>query len=136
MGSCVLFLVHGTILQQWMPLLKNTLLKNRVSAEKKRLSWLLNNRASEYWRIVPANLEESCKGIQKHKIDVWYNVNMASALDIQVPYYVQYQFHKVLSSVLTKAGRGFSEALLTQPLLLQLFNVTNAPLRNIVLVIF
>ena len=102
MGSCVLFLVHGTILQQWIPLLKN-----RVSAEKK-ISWLLNNRASNCWRIVPATVEEFCKRIQKHKMDVWYNVNIALTLDLQINYYVQYQFHKVLPSVLTKARRHCS----------------------------
>ena len=32
MGSCVAFLVHGAILQQWIPMLKNC-----VSAEKKKI---------------------------------------------------------------------------------------------------
>ena len=73
--------------------------------------------------------KESCKRIQKYKIGVLYNVIIASTLDFQIPYYVQYQFHKVLPSVLTKAGRGVPEALLTQPLLLQVFNMLKMPLQ-------
>ena len=130
MGSCVIFLIHGTILQQRIPLLQN-----RVRAEKKdRLTWLLNNRASDCWKIVRATIEESCKRIQKHEMDVWYNVNIASAIDFQIIcYYVQYQFHKILPSVLTKTGTGWGvpEALLTQPLFLQLFNMLKMPLQEI-----
>ena len=130
MGSCVIFLIHGTILQQRIPLLQN-----RVRAEKKdRLTWLLNNRASDCWKILPTTIEESCKRIQKHKMDVWYNVNIASAIDFQIIcYYVQYQFLKVLPSVLMKAGTGWGvpEALLTQPLFLQLFNMWKMPLQEI-----
>ena len=130
MGSCVIFLIHGTILQQRIPLLQN-----RVRAEKKdRLTWLLNNRASDCWKILPTTIEESCKRIQKHKMDVWYNVNIASAIDFQIIcYYVQYQFLKVLPSVLMKTGTGWGvpEALLTQPLFLQLFNMWKMPLQEI-----
>ena len=109
--------------------------QNRVRAEKKdRLTWLLNNRASDCWKILPTTIEESCKRIQKHKMDVWYNVNIASAIDFQIIcYYVQYQFLKVLPSVLMKTGTGWGvpEALLTQPLFLQLFNMWKMPLQEI-----
>ena len=44
---------------------------------------------------------------------------------------MQYQFHKVLTLVLTKEGSGVPEALLTQPLLLQLFNMLQMPLQEI-----
>ena len=71
MGSCVLFLVHGTVLQQW----KYTD-EESCQGRKKMISWLLNIRASDCWRIVQATLEESCKLIQKHKMDVRYNVNI------------------------------------------------------------
>ena len=67
----------------------------------------LNNRAGECLKIVPATVEESCKRIQKHKMDVRYNVHIAAVLYFQITYYVQHQFHKVFPSVLTKAGRGF-----------------------------
>ena len=73
--------------------------------------------------------KESCKRIQKHKIGVLYTVIIASTLDFQIPYYVHYQFHKVLPLVLTKAARGVPEALLTQPLLLQVFNKLKMPLQ-------
>ena len=89
------------VLQQWIPLLKNC-----VSAEKEH--WMLYNRASDYWRIVPAAVEESCKRILKYKMDVWYNVIIAAVLDFQITYYMQHQFHIVFPSILTKAGRGGS----------------------------
>ena len=108
----------------------NTTAVESCQRRKKRLSRLLNNRVSECWRIVPTNVEESCKRIQKHKMDVWYNVNIASTLDLQITYYVQYQFHKVLPLVLTKARRGAPEALLIQPPLLQLFNMLQIPLQK------
>ena len=108
----------------------NTTAEESCQRKKKALSWLLNNRASDCWRIVPATLEESCKQIQKPKMDMWYNVKIASALDFQITYYVQYQLHKVFPSVLTKAERGISEALLTQPLLIQLFNMLQMPLQE------
>ena len=69
----------------------------------------LNNHACECWKIVPATVEESCKRIQKHKMVLWYNVNIAAVLYFQITFYVQYQFHKVFLSVLTKAGRGGSK---------------------------
>ena len=80
------------ILHQWIPLLKN-----HVSAEKKD--------CLDCCTIVPVTIEESCKRIQKHKMDKRYNVNTASALGFQITYHVQYQFHKIFPSVLTKAGR-------------------------------
>ena len=109
----------------------------RIASEqekKDRLTWLLNNRASDCWKILPTTIEESCKRIQKHKMDVWYNVNIASAIDFQIIcYYVQSQFLKVLPSVLMKTGTGWGvpEALLTQPLFLQLFNMLKMPLQEI-----
>ena len=78
------------------------LLKNRVGAGKK-IILTVYNRASDYWRIKPATVEESCKRILKHKMGVWYNVTIVSALDFQITYYMQYQLHKVLPSVPTKA---------------------------------
>ena len=125
MGSWVLLLAHVTILQQWIQLLKKL-----CQRRKKRLSWLINNRASDCWRTVPATVEDSCKRIQKHKMDVWFNVNIPSTLDLQITYYVQKQFHKVLPLVLTNAGRGFPEALLTQPLHPQLFNMLQMLLQE------
>ena len=96
MGSCVVFLVNGVILQQRIPLLRN-----RVSAEKK--DYL------DCYTIVLVTVEETIKRIQKHEMDVWFNVNIASVIDFQLTYYLQYQFHKVFRSVLTKAGRGAPE---------------------------
>ena len=57
MGSCVVFLGHGVILQQRIPLLKI-----RVSAEKK--DYL------DCCTIVPVTVEETSKRIQKHEMDV------------------------------------------------------------------
>ena len=130
-----------------------------------RISWFFN---SEYhcWRIISEpkkkiilTVKQSCQWELKNcasylknlageirNTNVWYNVNIVSALDFQITYYVQYQFHKVFPSVLihkafpsvlTKVGRerrgeGFQRhALLTQPFLLQLFNMLKMPLREI-----
>ena len=77
-------------------------------------------------------VEESCKQIKKHKMDVWHNVNIASAIDFQITSYVQYQFYKVFPLVQTKAAReGVPVALLTQPLLLQLFNLLKVLVQEI-----
>ena len=57
MGSCVVFLVNGVILQQRIPLLRN-----RVSAEKK--DYL------DCYTIVLVTVEETIKRIQKHEMDV------------------------------------------------------------------
>ena len=86
----------------------NTTVEESCQRKKKKLSRLLNNRVSDCWRTVPATVEESCKLTQKHKMEVWYNANIASTLDLRINYYVQYQFHKVLPLVLTKADRGVS----------------------------
>ena len=72
-GTCVVFLVHGTILQQW-----TSLLKNSASIEKRKnlardcwiivpvtvgesYQWLLNNRASTCWKIMPVTVKGSCQ---------------------------------------------------------------------------
>ena len=93
---------------------------------KKRLSWQLYNRASDCWRTVPATVGESCKRIQKHKMDMWYNVNIASALDFQINYYVQYQFHKVLKKLQISFSIDWQNHL--RFLLLSLFNRSLSPL--------
>ena len=119
-------------------------LNNRVSAEKERLSWRMNNLASNCWTMVRVTVEQSCQlllnnrvsdswttvcwtnvpvtleqlfpRLQKGKMDVWYNINISTALDFQIIYYVQYQLHKVFPSVPTKGERRVPEALLTQRL--------------------
>ena len=61
-----------------------------------------------------------------------YNVNLASALDFQIAYYMQYQLHKLFPSVLTMVGREVPEALPIQSrLLLQLFNMLKMLLQEI-----
>ena len=83
-GTCVVFLVHGTILQQW-----TSLLKNSASIEKRKnlardcwrivpatveksCQWLLNNRASDCWRIMPVTVEESCQPLLINRAsDCW-----------------------------------------------------------------
>ena len=55
-GSCVLFLVYGTILQQC-----SSLLKNSASIEDRK------NLASDCWRIVPATVKESCQWLLKNR---------------------------------------------------------------------
>ena len=65
---------------------------------KNRLSWLLNNRASDCWRIVQMT-SETQNG----------HVNITSGLDFQITYCVQYQFRKVFPSELTKAWGGSSD---------------------------
>ena len=74
-GSGVVFLVHGTILQQW-----SSLLKNSVSIEKKILlmtveqlcQWLLNNHASHCWTIVLETVEQLCQPLlNNHASDSW-----------------------------------------------------------------
>ena len=62
----------------------NTTAEKSCQSRKKILAWLLNNCAGDCWRIVPATVEESCKRIQKHKMDLWYNVDIAAALDFQI----------------------------------------------------
>ena len=64
-------------------------------------------------------------------MNLWYNVNIVLALDFQITYYVQYQFHKVFPSLLKKAGKEVPGALFTQPLLFQLFNMLKMPLQEI-----
>ena len=56
-GSCVVFLVHDTILQQWTSLLKNS----AIIGKKPLCPWLLNNRASDCWAITPVTIEQSCQ---------------------------------------------------------------------------
>ena len=102
-----------------------------MSAQNKKIILTVYNRASENWRIKPATVEESSKQIQKYKMDVWYNVNIASASDFQITCYMQYQLHKVFPSVLTKAGRRAPETLLTKSLLLKLFNILKMSLQEI-----
>ena len=86
--SCVVFLVHGTILQQW-----TSLVKNSISTEKNlaRDCWrivpvtveqscqcLLNNHASACWAIMPVTVEESCQWLLKnHASDCWRIVPVA-----------------------------------------------------------
>ena len=109
----------------------NTSVEESCQRKKKRwLSWLLNNRASKCWRIVPVAVAESCKRFQKHKMGMWCNVNIASALDFQITCYVQYHLHKVFQSVLMNAEREVPEALLPQPPPLQLFNMLTELLQE------
>ena len=67
-GSCVVFLVHGTILQQW-----SSLLKNSASIEKRKIcQWLLKNYTSDCWRIVPATVDQSCQWLLNNRAsDCW-----------------------------------------------------------------
>ena len=83
-GICVVFLVHGTILQQWTSLLKNSACiekrKNldrecwrivQVTVEESCQS-LLNNCTSGCRRIIPVNVEESCQPLLiNHDSDCW-----------------------------------------------------------------
>ena len=61
LGSCVVFLVHGTILQQW-----TSLLKNSASIEKRKL-------ACDCWRIVPLTVEQSCQWLLLNYAIDWKN---------------------------------------------------------------
>ena len=62
-GSRVVFLVYGTILQQWIPRLKND-----TSAGKRKIiftveqscQWLLNNQDCHHWIILPVTVEQLC----------------------------------------------------------------------------
>ena len=56
---CVVFLVHGMTLQQWIPLLKNcaSAEKNIMLTVKQLCQWLLKNCARDSWRILWMNLE-------------------------------------------------------------------------------
>ena len=81
-GSCVVFLVHGTILQQWASLLKNSasiekrknLVRETVEQSCQRL---LNNhasdsRASDCWTILPVTVEQLCQRLLKNRAsDCW-----------------------------------------------------------------
>ena len=68
-GSCVVFLVHGTILRQWTSLLNNSA---SIEERKKSWPWLLKNRASHCWRIVPVTVEESCQRLLNNCVsDCW-----------------------------------------------------------------
>ena len=60
-GSCVIFLVHGTILQQWASLLKNSA---SVAVEESHQP-LLNNRSSDCWKILPVTVEQPCQTFLK-----------------------------------------------------------------------
>ena len=76
-ASCVVFLVHGTILQQWTSLLKNSAnIKKRKNLASDRwrivpvtvgqsFQWLLNNRASDGWRIELLTVEQPCQTFLK-----------------------------------------------------------------------
>ena len=83
--SCVVFLVHGTILQQW-----TSLLKNSDSIEKRKnpvrdcwtivpvtaysYQWLLNNFASDCWTFVPVTIEELCQWLLKNRASVYWTI--------------------------------------------------------------
>ena len=58
-GLCVVFLVHGTILQQWRRITAEEFCQHRK--KKKPCLWLLKNRANHCWRIVPVTVEQSCQ---------------------------------------------------------------------------
>ena len=61
LGSCVVLLLHGTILQQWASLLNNS-----PSIEKRK------NLARDCWRIVPVRVEESCQWLLNNRTsDCW-----------------------------------------------------------------
>ena len=66
-GSCVVFLIHDTILQQW-----TSLLKNIASKEKKSCPCLLKNCDVNCWTIVPVTVEQSCQCLLNyHSSDSW-----------------------------------------------------------------
>ena len=79
LGSCVVFLVHGTILQQWTSLLKNPAsiekIKNLASecwtivpvTVEELCQWLLNNCANHCWIIVPVTVEQSCQWLLNNR---------------------------------------------------------------------
>ena len=66
-GSCVVFLVPGTTLQQW-----SSLLKNSASIEKRK------NLARDCWRIVPASVEESCQWLLKNYASDYWTIVQAT----------------------------------------------------------
>ena len=60
-GSCVVFPVYGTIIQQW-----TLLLKNSASIEKRK------NLARDCWTIVPVTVEQSCQSLlNNYASDCW-----------------------------------------------------------------
>ena len=66
-GSCVVFLVHGTILQQW-----TSLLKDSAGIEKRK------NFAHDCWRIVPATVEESCQWLSNNGTSNCWRIVLAT----------------------------------------------------------
>ena len=85
MGSCVIFLARGTILQQWkiVPVtveeICQRLLNNRASncwkimlvTVRESCQPLLNKRASNCWRIVLATVEQSCQRLLHIILSCW-----------------------------------------------------------------
>ena len=85
-GSCAVFVVHGTILQQW-----TLLLKNSVSIEKRKnfahdcwatvpatvaqsCQWLLNNCASDCWTIAPVTVEQLCQWLLMNRTSHYWRI--------------------------------------------------------------
>ena len=68
LNNRVIFLVHGTILEQWL-----ALWKNRASKEKRKIiliteklcHWLLKNCTSDCWAVVLVTVEESWQRLLK-----------------------------------------------------------------------
>ena len=90
--SCAVFLVHGTILQQWTSLLKNF----AIIRKKKPCPWLLNNRANDCWTIVPVTIEQSCQ---------WLLNNRASNCWVIVPATIEESCQWLLNNCTTDCWR-------------------------------
>ena len=74
-GSCVIFLVHGTILQQWASLLKNSA---SVAVEESHQP-LLNNRSSDCWKILPVTVEPFNQNTIKISYSYMRNISSVTA---------------------------------------------------------
>ena len=112
-GSCVVFLVHGTILQQWTSLLKNSA---RIKKEKILFVTVeescqppLSNLGSDCWRIisatveeriVPAIVEQSCQWLLENCAnDCWWIVSTAVEQSCQLFFFLFLTyFGKILTS--------------------------------------
>ena len=63
----------GILLKNSASIEKSILLKNFASIEKRKIClWLLNNPASDCWRIVPATVDRSCQWLLNNRAsDCW-----------------------------------------------------------------
>ena len=96
--------------------------KNIILTVKRSFQWLMKVCASRCWRILQTNSKT------QNGRAIWCK-------HFQITYYVQYQFHKVFRSVLTKAGRGSRDTAHPCTSFPAIWHVKNAPPRNIILVI-